>query len=161
MDTGSEMEELSGGRSGSIFKIGHTIVRPANRWTKNLHHFLRFVCDQEKNFVPEPISLGKDEEKLSFLPGEAIHYPIPKEFWNDKILKSAAQLLKKLHDFGAEYISKLNGTIITIKERFGDGIWTYNKRFETDSPIVMEFAISAWRRANSTPIDGSPLKRLL
>jgi ATP phosphoribosyltransferase len=25
----------------------------------------------------------------------------------------------------------------------------------------MEFAISAWRRANSTPIDGSPLKRLL
>jgi thiamine kinase-like enzyme len=141
MDTGSEMEELSGGRSGSIFKIGHTIVRPANRWTKNLHQFLRFVCDQEKNFVPEPISLGKDEEKLSFLPGEAIHYPIPKEFWNDKILKSAAQLLKKLHDFGAEYISKLNGTeiwlnkpILPVETMCHGDFAPYNVTFENNLP---------------------------
>jgi hypothetical protein len=103
MDIGYEMEELSGGRAGSIFKNGQIIERPANRWSKNVHQFLKYVCDQEKNLVPKPISLRKDLEILSFLPGKAVHHPIPKEFWNDTILKSAAHLLKKLHDIGTGY----------------------------------------------------------
>jgi hypothetical protein len=104
--------ELIGGRAGSIFKKGKTVERPTNPWTKNVHKFLKFINTQEKDFVPEPISISEEKEIVSFLPGDAVHYPIPPTFWTDEILISAAKLLRKLHDLGSEYINKVDGTEI-------------------------------------------------
>jgi Ser/Thr protein kinase RdoA (MazF antagonist) len=183
MDNGSEMEELkelTGGRAGSIFKSGYTIERPSNPWTKNIHKFLKFINDQEKSFVPEPISFDKEKEIVSFLPGDAVHYPIPSKFWNDETLISAAKILRKLHDFGSEYINKLDGTEIwmnsiitpvetmchgdfapynvTLQNNFATGIIDFDSLHPGPRMRDIGYAIYRWVPLNSSKNPDSPFE---
>lgn len=103
-------ETLSGGREGKIQKNGNLVIRPANPWTSDVQRFLMFLIEQRFTNVPSPYGINKDgNEVLSFVPGKAYNYPIPKCMRSDELLASAARLLKEYHRIGAGYIKNLTG----------------------------------------------------
>jgi thiamine kinase-like enzyme len=103
-----DKEELIGGRIGKIHKIEETVVRPSNLWTKDIHRFLNFLHEEGADFVPKPYGFNeKNEEILSFMPGDVFNYPLPEMFLRDSMVVSAAQLLLKFHNYSEEYVSRL------------------------------------------------------
>ncbi|HHB1651131.1 aminoglycoside phosphotransferase family protein [Bacillus sp. TE8-1] len=101
-------EELTGGRIGKIHKIEETVVRPSNKWTKDVHDFLMFVHDEGADFVPKPYGINeKGEEVLSFLPGNVFHYPLPEEILSDSIIVSTSKLLLQFHKYSERYVLRL------------------------------------------------------
>ncbi|MBR6366668.1 MAG: phosphotransferase [Lachnospiraceae bacterium] len=103
-------EVLSGGREGKIKKQGDRVYRPANVWSADVHKFLDFLIDNGFTNVPKPYGLTDDgNEILSFVPGKAYNYPLPKEYLEDEMLIGAAKLLKRYHEVGSKYIANLRG----------------------------------------------------
>lgn len=102
-------KELLGGRLGKIYQEGAFVVRPVRKWTKNVHDFLRYLRQQEIEFVPEPFDLNEQTETISFMVGEVYNYPLPSFFFTDGMIISAAKLLRKFHDAGVGYLGQLNG----------------------------------------------------
>jgi len=103
-----EMKEaLVGGRVGKIHKIQDKIIRPVNKWTEDIHHFLRFLHEEGADFVPKPHGINENEEEvLSFVPGDVFN-SLPEDLLTDTVLISAAKLLLKFHVFSEKYISRL------------------------------------------------------
>ncbi|WP_086347553.1 phosphotransferase enzyme family protein [Candidatus Enterococcus clewellii] len=101
---------LFGGRADKIFKQADTVVRPTNRWTKNVHTFLHYLKNKKIAFVPTPISLMEQEEVVSFMPGKVYNEPLPASFFTDELIVSAAQLLRDFHEAGSDYVDRLTGT---------------------------------------------------
>lgn len=100
---------LSGGRSGKIFKIKNTVVRPANPWTKNVHGFLAYLKNKQIDFVPTPIAFSDSEEIVSFMDGAVYNEPLPEMMLTDEMIISAARLLRQFHEAGSSYLSSLTG----------------------------------------------------
>ncbi|NBI28136.1 phosphotransferase [Chengkuizengella marina] len=101
-------EELTGGRIGKIHKVEETVVRPSNKWTKNVHCFLQFLHEEGADFVPKPYGINeKEEEILSFMPGDVFHYPLPDKLLTDSMIVSSSKLLLKFHKFSERYVSRL------------------------------------------------------
>jgi hypothetical protein len=101
---------LDGGREGKIKKSGEKVIRPANVWSPDVHKFLEFLISKGFNFVPKPYGFTEDnEEILSYVPGTAVNYPLPKIFMKDEMIIGAAKLLKRYHGIGRDYLRELRG----------------------------------------------------
>lgn len=104
------LETLDGGRDGKIKKSGNRVIRPANEWSSDIHKFLSFLINEGFSSVPVPYGFTEqNEEILSFVPGTAYNYPLPKEFLRDQMLILSAKLLKKYHEAGSKYVGNLSG----------------------------------------------------
>ena len=101
------MEELTGGRMGKIHKMEDTVVRPSNKWTKDVHRFLHFLHEKGAEFVPEPIGITNENEMITFMPGEVFNYPLPENLLKDTMVISAAKLLLKFHQYSEQYVPEL------------------------------------------------------
>lgn len=98
MDDGPEVT-LSGGTMGPVVRVGSTVRRTAGAWTPAVHESLRHLRSAGVPEVPRP--LGLDErcrEVLTFLPGSLLAEAPPDVLWSETILRSAAALLRRLHD---------------------------------------------------------------
>lgn len=103
-------EQLIGGRSGKIQKIGRLVVRPAQAWTNDVHSFLRFVRAEGAEFVPMPYGMNElKQEQVSYMPGEVFNYPLPEHLLTDSMLVSAASLLRTFHQYSERYLANLTG----------------------------------------------------
>ena len=103
-------EIIKGGREGKIKKQGDRIYRPANVWSADVHKFLNFLISEGFTNVPDPQGFTDDgNEILSFVPGKANNYPLPKEYLEDEMLILSAKLLRRYHDAGSKYIWRLRG----------------------------------------------------
>lgn len=94
-----EGEDLAGGNSTLVTRIGQTVRRGAGPWTPAVHAFLDVLRAAGITEVPE--ALGMDHhgrEVLTFMPGEAAHYPLPQWVWDPSILHDAGTLLRRIHD---------------------------------------------------------------
>ncbi|MFS1513730.1 aminoglycoside phosphotransferase family protein [Chengkuizengella sp. SCS-71B] len=101
-------EELTGGRIGKIHKIGETVVRPSNKWTKDIHCFLQFLHEEGVNFVPKPYGINeKEEEIISFMPGDVFNYPLPEKLLTDSMIVSSSKLLLEFHKYSEKYVTRL------------------------------------------------------
>jgi hypothetical protein len=136
-------ENLDGGREGKIKKIGEKVIRPANVWSPDVHKFLEFLIRKGFDLVPKPYGFTENnEEILSYVPGIAYNYPLPKIFMNDKMIIGAAELLKKYHDIGRDYMGEL----------LGDEKWMLPVVKPTEVMCHGDFA-----PYNVTLIDGKPM----
>jgi len=91
-------EKLTGGNMTAVSRIGDTVRRDVGFWTKQVHILLAHLRSKGIQEVPAP--LGFDEqgrEILTFIPGLVGHSPLP-ELRTDKVLISAARLLRRIHD---------------------------------------------------------------
>lgn len=95
-------EVLTGGNSSTVVRVGDTVRRNAGPWTPAVHTLLDTL--RANGITQVPAAAGMDEqgrEILSFLPGDAVQYPLPEWMWHRSILLAAAGLLRQVHDAGA------------------------------------------------------------
>lgn len=92
-------EPLFGGSMSVVVRVGDTVRRVPGFWTPQVHRLLVHLRSQGIHEVPTP--LGFDEqgrEILTFLPGQVGNDPLPTLLRADKVLVSAARLLRRIHD---------------------------------------------------------------
>jgi hypothetical protein len=136
-------ENLDGGREGKIKKSGDKVIRPANAWSSEVHKFLEFLISKGFDLVPKPYGFTENnEEILSYVPGTAANFPLPKIFMNDEMIIGAAKLLKRYHDISKDY----------IKELRGDEKWMLSEVKPVEVMCHGDFA-----PYNVTLIDGKPM----
>lgn len=98
-----EEEELAGGNSNVVTRVGQTVRRSAGPWTPAVHVFLKVL--RSAGITEVPTALGMDErgrEMLTYMPGDAAHYPLPEWAWESSILHEAGSLLRRIHDASTE-----------------------------------------------------------
>jgi hypothetical protein len=104
---GSE-EELTGGGTTRVVRVGDTVRRPVRPWTATVRGLLDHL--EKIGFVAAPRWLGIDErdrEILSYLPGEVGNYPLSADVRSEAALVSAARLLRAYHDGTVELTGSL------------------------------------------------------
>ena len=105
-----DQQILFGGREGKILREEEYVVRPGNPWTAHVHAFLRFLHEKGFTCVPRPEGVRPDgREVLSFVPGTVHNDGLPDEIMTDEVLVQVAQLMKRYHTLGEEYVQQLSG----------------------------------------------------
>ncbi|MFG1682546.1 phosphotransferase [Nonomuraea sp. NPDC049269] len=100
-------QPLPGGRHVGGVRIGETVHRPANPWTRTVHTVLAHL--EAVGFEGAPRVLGFDEqgrEVLTFLHGDTIgeQAPWPAWAWSDSALKQVGAWMRRLHDATATFV---------------------------------------------------------
>lgn len=80
-----------------------TVTRPAGPHTATVHSFLRHLLAQGVDCVPEPVALDNATETLRFIGGES-GGDAWKHQHGEQGLRSAARLLRRIHDASADWI---------------------------------------------------------
>ncbi|MEC5179419.1 phosphotransferase [Arthrobacter sp. CG_A4] len=94
-------ETLAGGNSTLVTRLGQTVRRSSGPWTPAVHTFLDTLRAAGITEVPEVLGMdAHGREVLTFIPGDAAHYPLPDWVWEPSILHDAGALLRRIHDAG-------------------------------------------------------------
>lgn len=94
-----EEQELTGGNTTAVVRIGDTVHRAAGPWTPTIQRLLAHVRANGLTEVPEPLGLDEQgREVVSFLPGDAPGWPAPEWLWSEHTLADAGRLLRRFHD---------------------------------------------------------------
>ncbi len=92
-------EVLSGGNMGPVLRRGATVVRQAGEWTPAVHRLLKHLVAAGVHGVPDVLtSADPKQEVLTFVNGDVPSYPMPEWVWDEAALRSAALLLRQVHD---------------------------------------------------------------
>jgi hypothetical protein len=93
-------QSLPGGNfDNAVVRVGNTVRRRSGPCTPAGHALLS--CLAESGFGTSPVPLGIDSqgrEVLSYIDGEAGHYPLAPFMLSDATLMSVGKLLRTLHD---------------------------------------------------------------
>ncbi|MGD6844982.1 phosphotransferase [Bacillus infantis] len=97
-------ELLAGGNVSNVYRSGDTIRRELKADSIKIHTLLQHL--ENKGFAFAPKFLGIDEknrEILTFIEGEAGHYPVKKYMWSNDALKEIAKMLRLYHDAVSDF----------------------------------------------------------
>ncbi|MFF2527757.1 phosphotransferase [Brevibacillus sp. NPDC058079] len=100
----SSEELLAGGNVTNVFRSGNTVRREVKPGSKNIHELLKHL--ERKGYPYAPKFLGMDEkgrEILSFIDGEAGHYPWKEYMHADEALQEIAKMLRLYHDSVSDF----------------------------------------------------------
>lgn len=98
-----EGEVLAGGNSNVVTRVGQTVRRSSGPWTPAVHELLNVLREAGIKEVPEALGMDPSgREVLSFIPGDAGHYPLPGWVWDRSVLQDAGALLRRIHDASLE-----------------------------------------------------------
>ncbi|MFB7251617.1 phosphotransferase enzyme family protein [Microbacterium sp. NPDC056234] len=90
---------LVGGNMNDVVRVGDEVWRPTGPWTPNVHALLGTLARAGIDRVPRLLGVTEDgRERLSFLPGDVAHYPLPDWLWREENLHAAGRLLRRIHD---------------------------------------------------------------
>lgn len=89
---------LPGGNMNSVERRGDTLLRDAGPWTPTVHRYLDYLAVAGVGWVPRPLGIDDDRERLSFIHGEVPLYPLPAWVWEESVLEEGARRLRELHD---------------------------------------------------------------
>ena len=96
-----------------------TVARPAGPHTPTVHSFLRHLHEKGLDCVPEPVSLDDETETLRFIEGES-----GGDGWknqhDEQGLRSAARLLRRIHDASADWVPPDNAVFAAPTAEGGD-----------------------------------------
>jgi len=90
--------DLPGGNMNAVVRDGGTVLRTAGPWTPTVHRYLAYLAMAGVDWVPRPVGIEGDRERLSFVEGEVPLYPLPDWVWPDAVLVDGARRLRQLHD---------------------------------------------------------------
>src|SRR5262245_56628196 len=97
-------EELHGGNTGRVVRVGETVRREAGPWTPTIHGLLAHVRERGVDWAPEPLGVDAEgREIVGFIDGEVPNYPLPEWVWDEGVLVEAARRLRQLHDATAGF----------------------------------------------------------
>ena len=82
------------------------VSRPLESWSYQVHEFLRNIRNRGFSCVPKPIEIDvyNQIEKVSYIKGNVVNYPLTEKASSIEVLKSAAMMLRKYHDATIEYV---------------------------------------------------------
>ena len=105
VDNGDDHEqELTGGNTTGVVRIGDTVHREAGPWTPTIQRLLAHVRAAGVTEVPEPLGIdGQGREIVSYLPGDVPGWPAPAWLWSADVLVEAGRLLRRFHDATAGF----------------------------------------------------------
>ncbi|OOF09173.1 MULTISPECIES: phosphotransferase [unclassified Salinivibrio] len=106
------MKELSGGRESAIYRDGEIIYRPLQLWSPTIHKLLTHLQSSGLTESPRFLGIEGKQEKLSFVVGDTYNYPLVGAIATSEALRSAAKLLRKIHDSTASFVS--NNDIVNL-----------------------------------------------
>jgi hypothetical protein len=105
VDKAVDEQQLTGGNTTAVVRVGDTVHRAAGPWTPTVQRLLAHVRAAGVTEVPEP--LGRDDlgrEIVSYLPGEVPGWPAPEWLWSDDVLADTGRLLRRFHDATAGFV---------------------------------------------------------
>lgn len=91
-------EPLAGGNMNAVVRSGDTVLRNAGAWTPTVHRYLRYLRTAGIDWVPQPLGIDGERERLSFVEGDVPLYPLPPWVWDDSVIVAGAQRLRDVHD---------------------------------------------------------------
>lgn len=104
MDDVVDEQELTGGNTTAVVRIGDTVHRAAGPWTPTIQRLLAHVRAGGLTEVPEPLGLDdQGREVVSFLPGDVPGWPASEWLWSERVLADAGRLLRRFHDATAGF----------------------------------------------------------
>jgi hypothetical protein len=104
VDNAVDEQELTGGNTTAVVRIGDTVHRAAGPWTPTIQRLLNHVRARGVTEVPEPLGLDdQGREVVSFLPGDVPGWPAPEWLWSERVLADAGRLLRRFHDATAGF----------------------------------------------------------
>ena len=92
------MEELTGGRKGAIYSDGDSVYRPLQPWSRSVHLLLNHLSSSNMAGCPRLLAIVGEQEVLSYVAGDTYNYPLSGSIATLEALKSAARLLREIHD---------------------------------------------------------------
>ncbi|MBH0168266.1 aminoglycoside phosphotransferase family protein [Fictibacillus sp. 18YEL24] len=149
MPNNENEEILTGGNVSTVFRLGDTVRRELKPESARVHKLLKHL--ENKGFTYAPKFLGideKDREILSFIEGEAGHYPLKKYMWSDDVLMEIAKMLRRYHDAVADFpIEKCWQPIGHTPEPFEvlchNDFAIYNIIFDHERPVgIIDFDVA-------------------
>lgn len=81
-----------------VERVGDTVLRNAGPWTPTVHRYLEYLALAGVSWIPRPLGIEGEREKLSFVEGEVPLYPLPEWTWSESVLVDGAKRLRQLHD---------------------------------------------------------------
>ena len=94
-------EELLHGGIANINAVkreGRHVTRPSNRYSPQIHRFLRAIDEAGFNGASVPVGIDPDgRERLHFIKGDVPIPPYPEWAQSDRALASMVELIKRLH----------------------------------------------------------------
>lgn len=104
MDEAVDEQELTGGNTTAVVRIGDTVHRATGPWTPTIQRLLAHVHARGMTEVPEPLGLDdQGREVVSYLPGDVPGWPAPEWLWSERVLADAGRLLRRFHDATAGF----------------------------------------------------------
>jgi hypothetical protein len=101
-----------------------TVTRPAGPQSRTVHSFLRHLRDKGLDCVPEPLSLNEETEVLRYIDGES-----GGDGWknqhDEQGLRSAAQLLRRIHDASADWVPPQDAVFNTPPSAAGGDVFVH------------------------------------
>ncbi len=97
-------EMLTGGNVSNVYRSGDTVRRELKPDSPKIHKLLKHL--ENKGFSYAPKFLGIDEkgrEILSFIEGEAGHYPLKEYMWSDDVLIEIGKMLRLYPDSVSDF----------------------------------------------------------
>lgn len=89
---------LTGGNMNDVERDGDTVLRDAGPWTPTVHRYLDYVAAAGIDWLPRPLAIEGNRERLTFVHGDVPVYPLPVWVWNEQVLVDGARRLRQLHD---------------------------------------------------------------
>jgi Ser/Thr protein kinase RdoA (MazF antagonist) len=104
VDSPVDEQELTGGNTTGVVRIGDTVHREAGPWTPTVQRLLAHVRAAGVTEVPAPLGLDdQGREIVSYLPGDVPGWPAPAWLWSERVLAEAGRLLRRFHDATAGF----------------------------------------------------------
>ena len=102
---------LAGGNMGGAIRVGQTVRRQAGPWTPTIQALLNWLRSHGvADIVPEPLGLDdRGREIVQYIAGETFPAEPPPWIWNDDILISSGQLLRRIHDASVGFLDSPAG----------------------------------------------------
>jgi len=91
-------EQLFGGNTANVFRVGDTVVREAGEWTPAVHRLLQHLDAAGVPGIPRPLGIEGGHEVVSFVDGVVPAYPMPSWVWADVALRTAGVFLRRVND---------------------------------------------------------------
>ncbi|WP_046173520.1 phosphotransferase enzyme family protein [Domibacillus indicus] len=92
-------EELAGGNVSRVSRVGDTVRREVKPVSPHIHKLLLHLENKGFSYAPRFLGMdGQGREILSFIEGEAGHYPLKKYMWSKEVLAEIAGMLRLYHE---------------------------------------------------------------
>ncbi|GAF17104.1 LOW QUALITY PROTEIN: hypothetical protein JCM19046_1583 [Bacillus sp. JCM 19046] len=149
MRSNESKEQLLAGNISNVYRISNTVRRDLKPNSVHVHKLLLHL--EQSGYAHSPRFKGMDEqgrEILSFIEGEAGHYPLKKFMWSDAVLREVATLQREYHDAVSNFRfgdwEPMQGTPSPLEVICHNDFAFYNLIFRNEKVVgIIDFDVAA------------------